>query len=280
LGKLLVDPEYQESIIHPANVIMITSIIAGITFTPIARKSPSPSTWNKKTFFLVAMMGVADALANMLLFFGLLDVESKTASILLDTEILFTVLIAVTIFRERLTLKESLTCIMIFTGSVFLPLTIGLYETGFVFSDSFGAEIIILVATAIFASDTGMARYVSEKISAERISQISAFFGGLFALCVDVTFQIPFDVNIQHLPYLLIIGILITGFSYYLMIVGLKLIGIIKTILIYSTISTFGVVFAYVFLEESITYYNILSICLIFTGIILLRKKIAKLEKD
>jgi len=90
--------------------------------------------------------------------------------------------------------------------------------------------------------------------------------------------QIPFDVNIQHIPYLLIIGVLVTGFSYYLMIVGLKLIGMIKTILIYSTISSFGVFFAFVFLGESITYYNILSICLIFTGIFLLRKKITKLE--
>ncbi len=279
LGKLLVDPAYQESIIHPVNIIMITSIIAGIIFTPIVKKSSNVSTWNKKTFLFIVMMGIADASANILLFFGLLDMESKTASIILDTEILFTIFIAIIFFHERLTIKECLICIMIFTGSIFLPVSVGLYENGFVLSSSFNAEIIVIIATAIFALDTGMARYVSEKISPERISQMSAFFGGFFALCIILIFQIPFDVHIHHIPYLLIIGVLITGFSYYLMIVGLKLIGMIKTIIIYSSISSFGVFFAFIFLDESITYYNIFSICLIITGVFLLRKKISKLDE-
>jgi len=76
-------------------------------------------------------------------------------------------------------------------GNVFLPLIVGLAENGFILSDSFGVEITVLVVAVISASDTGITRHVSRKISAKRISQISAFFGGLFALCVVIIFQIP-----------------------------------------------------------------------------------------
>jgi len=96
----------------------------------------------------------------------------------------------------------------------------------------------------------------------------------LFALCLIVGFQIPFKIDIIHMPAIAIIGIVSIGMSTALFITGLKLIGAVRTILIYSINSAFGVVLSGVFLHESVTMASVISVSLAFLGIYLLRNRL------
>ena len=91
-------------------------------------------------------------------------------------------------------------------------------------------------------------------------------------------FQIPFDVPLEQLPAIVYMGIFVSGLSYFFFVIALRLIGAIRTVLIYSTTTVFGIAFSGLFLGEEITPINIFSVIAISIGIYLLRKKFAKLE--
>ena len=61
---------------------------------------------------------------------------------------------------------------------------------------------------------------------------------------------------------------------------ALKIIGTVRTVLLYSTTAVFGVVFSGIFLAETITTIDILSLALVLTGIFLLRNRLAGKEEN
>jgi drug/metabolite transporter (DMT)-like permease len=86
------------------------------------------------------------------------------------------------------------------------------------------------------------------------------------------------NVELTQLPNILIMSIIGTGMSTLFFLMGLKLIGEMRTILLYSTTSVFGILFSWMFLSEVVTPTNIFSSMLVFAGIFLLRNKLAGTE--
>ena len=280
VGKTLVDPSYGyvEDAIHPLNLAIFLGLISGLFFTPFAKGKKSPKKIGKKFLFLVIMLGVTDVLAITTNFFGLNYTTAVNATILINTELLFSVIIALTIFKERLQKKESFPLGLIALGAIILPIIIDISENkafaeGFVFGDA-----MILLAALFFAADISIARYVSDKLPATRISQISAFAGIPFALLLMLIFQIPFEVPFGQLPAIIYMGIFVSGLSYFFFVIALRLIGAIRTILIYSSTTVFGIMLSGIFLGEEVTGLNIFSAAIIIGGIFLLRKRFAKME--
>ena len=66
----------------------------------------------------------------------------------------------------------------------------------------------------------------------------------------------------------------------FLFLTALKLIGTTRTVLLYSTNFAFGVIFAMIFLHESITMINLASIVFASAGIYLLRKRLGSIEEQ
>lgn len=280
VGKTLVDPSYGyvEDAVHPLNLAILLGLISGLFFTPFARGKKSPKKFGKKTLFFVLMLGVMDVLAITTNFFGLNHTTAINATILINTELLFTVIIAFTVFRERIKKRETFPLGLIAAGSLVLPIIIdisknGTFVSGFVFGD-----VMIIIAALFFALDISIARYVSNIVPATRISQISAFAGIPFAMFLMIIFQIPFDFPLEQMPAIVYMGIFVSGLSYFFFVIALRLIGAIRTVLIYSTTTVFGILFSGLFLGEQVTVLNILSVIVILIGIYLLRKKFAKLE--
>ena len=280
VGKTMVDPSYGyvEDAMHPLNLAILLGLISGLFFTPFAKGKKSPKKFGKKTFFLVLMLGVTDVLAISTNFFGLNYTTSINATILINTELLFTMIFAVTVFRERIQKRETFPLSLIAVGAIILPIIIDISENGIFLSGFVYGDVMIILAALFFALDISIARYVSDIIPATRISQISAFAGIPFALALMLFFQIPFDVPLEQLPSIIYMGIFVSGLSYFFFVIALRLIGAIRTVLIYSTTTVFGIAFSGLFLGEVVTYTNIFSVIAISIGIYLLRQKFAKLE--
>jgi drug/metabolite transporter (DMT)-like permease len=88
------------------------------------------------------------------------------------------------------------------------------------------------------------------------------------------------DVEWVQLPSILIMSIIGTGMSTLFFLMGLKLIGAVRTILLYSTTSMFGILFSGLILSEAITSLDIFSSALILVGIFLLRNRLAGIEEN
>jgi len=280
VGKTLVDPSYGfvEDAVHPLNLAIFLGLISGLFFTPFAKGKKLPTKFGRKPLVLVLMLGVTDVLAITTNFFGLHHTTAVNATILINTELLFTMIIAFTIFRERIEKKETFPLGLIAVGAIVLPLVIDVLENGNLTSGFVFGDLMIILAALFFAVDISIARYVSTMVSATRISQISAFAGIPFALILVLIFQVPFDLPSEQIPSIIYMGVFVSGLSYFFFVIALRLIGAIRTVVIYSTTSVFGIIFSGIFLGEQISEINMFSVAVITIGVFLLRKKFARLE--
>jgi len=267
--------------INPITLAAIIYIINGLFFTPLTKKNPdSVSKIDKKNLFLLTVIGIAEVSAIITYFFGLKESTAVNASILTNGEILFSILVAITVLRERLQKKEAPAFLLIVAGIILLPVGYDLYNNGMVLTDLVFGNLLIILSGVFVAIDINLCRYVSNKIGPKKITQIVSFVGAGFAFGLIAAFQIPFDVSVTHLPGIAIIGIFGTGMATFFFLIALRLIGTVRTVLLYSTTSTFGVIFAGILLHENITLQNVFSIVLVSAGLYLLRNRLGTIEKS
>jgi len=229
--------------------------------------------FDKKTLICILILDISEVAATATNFFGLTHTTASNASILSNTEFIFVILIAILIFHERLHKKEYLPLSMILAGAMIIPLGLDLQENNFTLDKIVFGDFLILLAAAFYAVDISIARFVSRRASATRISQLSAFAGIPFALVLVTIFQVPFDIQVAHIPSILFMGIFVTGLGYYFFVLALRFLGAIRTILIYSTTTVFGVMFAGIFLGEQITPFDVGALGIVVFGVYLLRWK-------
>ncbi|MDP3780720.1 MAG: DMT family transporter [Nitrosopumilaceae archaeon] len=280
VGKTLVDPQNTDiESLNPINLALVVGLIAGLFFTPLAKNQTSPRKIDKKTLIFILLLGVSEVAATTTNFFGLAHTTATNASILSNTEFIFAILIAIMIFHERLHKKEYLPLAMILGGAIVIPLSLDLQENNFSLDKIVFGDFLILLAALFYAIDISIARFVSRRAPVARISQISAFAGVPFALLLILIFQVPFDIQVPHIPSILFMGIFVTGLGYYFFVLALRFLGAIRTILIYSTTTVFGVMFAGIFLGEQITLFDVSALGIVIFGVYLLRSRLAKMEE-
>jgi drug/metabolite transporter (DMT)-like permease len=279
LSKALLVPTDQITTeLNPITVSFFIFIINGLFFSSFTRKSGSIKKIRKKDLLFLTLIGIAESSALITYFFGLRDSTAINASVLNNGEIMFSILLALVIFRERLQKMERIPFSMIIIGMVVLPIGYDFYTNGITMSKLVFGDMLLLLAGFFWALDINMSNYVSDRISSQRITQIASFVAGLFALGLILAFQIPFEIDFAHMPTIAVIGIVSIGMSTALFITGLKLIGAVRTILIYSINSAFGVILSSVFLHETVSIASILSVSVAFLGLYLLRNRLANKE--
>lgn len=262
--------------INPITLVFVIYIINGIFFTPLAKNSePYSKIGNKNLIFLI-LIGSAEVLGLITYFFGLKDSTATNAAILNNSEIIFSILIAITVLRERLQKKELAPFSIVIIGMVVLPIGFDFYQSGMILTNLVTGDFLILLSGLFFALDINISKYVSDRLDSKRITQITSFVAGGFALGLILFFQIPFDISFSHIPGIVVSGILGTGLSTLLFIVALRLIGAVRTIILYSTSSVFGVILAGIFLHETITIVNVFSMILVLSGIYLLKDRMSE----
>lgn len=262
--------------INPVVLSCIIYLIIGLFFTPVTRNTAPIKNINKKDLLVVAMVGVAEVIALITYFIGLKTSTAVNASILTNGEIIFSILITMTIFRERLQQREIIPFMLIVVGIALLPVANDLYQNGMVLNELVFGDLLILLSGLFYAIDINLSRYVTSKMDARRITQLGSFSAATIALGAVAIFQIPFEVSLSQIPSIVIIGIFGIGIATFFFYTSLKLIGAIRTVLIYSTSTIFGMIFAAVFLHEIIFISNMASIALVSIGMYLLRNRVGQ----
>jgi drug/metabolite transporter (DMT)-like permease len=275
LSKALLVPNDQITTeLNPIAISFSIFIIIGLFFSPFTTKSGSIKKIRKKDLLFLTLIGIAESSALITYFFGLRNSTALNASVLNNSELMFAILIAIIIFREKLQKMERIPCTMIIIGMLILPIGYDFYSNGITMSKIVFGDVLLLLAGLFWSLDIIMSHHISSRVSSKRITQLSSFLAGIFALCLILGLQIPFKIDIMHMSSIAIVGIVSIGMSNVLFVTGLKLIGAVRTILIYSINSAFGVIFSGVFLHENITTVSILSVSIAFLGVYLLRNRL------
>ena len=280
------------------SVSSLTYIIAGLSLVPFLKFSsnnpnPNPNsnnniiestentlnneiTWtnnnNKKNYSLLLLTSLCGAvIAPILFFYGLSNTSASDSSILVSGEILFSILLATIFFNEKIIKREIIAVILVLFGIVILT-------TNMQFSNSFLelniGNILIVGATLFWALDNNISKIISKTIHIPKIIVLKSLIGGslLFILTMVIFGIEEFEVDIFHIPYLVFAGSMGFGVSLFFFLNSLKRIGTVKTMLLFSTSSIFGMIFATVFLNENITIYQIIAVAVILSGCYLVKR--------
>jgi drug/metabolite transporter (DMT)-like permease len=281
------------------SVSSLTYIIAGLSLVPFLKFSstnsnPNPNSnnntiestentlnnvikWtnknnNKKNYSLLLLTSLCGAvIAPILFFYGLSNTSASDSSILINGEILFSILLAIVFFNEKLIKREIIAVILVLFGIVILT-------TNMQFSNSFLelniGNILIVGATLFWALDNNISKIISKTIHIPKIIVLKSLIGGslLFMLTMVIFGIEEFEVDIFHIPYLVFAGSMGFGVSLFFFLNGLKRIGTVKTMLLFSTSSIFGMIFATIFLNENITIYQIIAVTVILSGCYLVKR--------
>ncbi|MGI0093015.1 MAG: DMT family transporter, partial [Nitrosotalea sp.] len=271
-------PTLAKPVISNINVLLLSSIaylIAALTFTPIAKKAKT--TLAKKDYIILVIISVCGAAAAPYLYFlGLHQSSAADTSLLSNVEIMFTVLFGLIFFKERLRPVGFIAIAMVILGVVIIT-------TDFQLSGSFlqlnAGHFFILGSMALWALDNNLSRIISIKMDTARLVQLKSVIGGLILLGTVLLLGVPFDISPSEIPYVILLSAIGFGGSLYFFLQSLKRIGTIRTIVIFSTSSIFGLVFASIFLHEQISLYQTIAIVIMLGGIYMINRKESIREK-
>jgi len=271
-------PTIAKPVISDINVLLLSSIaylIAALTFTPIARKTKTALV-KKDYIVLVAISICGAAAAPYLYFLGLHQSSASDTSLLSNVEIMFTVLFGLLFFKERLRPVGFISVALVLSGVVIIT-------TNLQFSGSLShlnaGHFFILGSMVLWALDNNLSRIIATRIDTARLVQLKSAIGGLILLATVFLLGIPFDIKASQIPPVILLSAIGFGGSLYFFLQSLKRIGTIRTIMIFSMASVFGLVFASVFLHEQISAYQAGAIAIMLTGIYMINRKESMKEK-
>src|SRR3989337_483402 len=253
------------STVNPLLLSSMIYLIAAVTLTPLAHKQPFPA--NKKNCLLILAIAICGAvIAPSLFFVGLTHASASDAALIANGEVFFSVLLAVMFFRERLRLVGWIAIILVLAGMVIG--TTNLNFADFTLQQIHYKDMLLILSMLFWGLDNNLSRYLAQKMNVANIVQIKSAIGGIMLFVIALlVFQVDINVGVDQIIPILVLGSIGFAASLYFFLHGLKRIGTIRTITIFSMSSVFGLVAASIFLGEQISEYQIMAAGIMILGV-------------
>ncbi|ASJ12667.1 DMT family transporter [Thermococcus thioreducens] len=267
--------------VHPlvvAGSIYLTAgvVLMVIRYTPVKdrileqlkSKVATQDSFSRKDFLLLGVIALFGSfLAPLLFMFGLDRTTAVNASLLLNTETLFTVILALLLFGEKISRRGAIGILFILVGAVVVSTEslVGVHLT-----EGLLGNALVVLASLSWAIDNNLSKLLSLKRDLLLVTSLKGLLGGSALLSLAVLFSIPLDIPLESLPYLLTVGSLSIGFSIVLFLFALREIGAMKTGAIFATSSLMGAVTAFLVLGESFTGIKAIFGMVMLVGVYLL----------
>ncbi len=212
--------------------------------------------------YTVAMV-VLDIAAPIFLMYGIANTTSANVSLLNNFEIVATSVIALMLFKERISKRLWSAILLVTAASIIL---------GFEGSSSFmfnKGSLFVLAACICWGIENNCTRSISDK-SSEQIVVIKGLFSGVGSLIVALICGEWFPPAVYILAVMLL-GFVAYGLSINFYIRAQKTLGAAKTSAFYSIAPFLGVGFSFIILGERplLQFYAALTIMIISTVIMI-----------
>jgi drug/metabolite transporter (DMT)-like permease len=257
-------------VIDPLALTAIVYTVSGLALIPAAKPSFSlKGEYDYLYILIVTILG--GVLAPVLLMYGLQQTAASTAAILTNGEIVFTLALSSIFFGEKLQgWIGSFAFILIVTGLV-IATTEDFRALESILELNPG-NVMILTSMLIWALDNNISRRLTLNVSPAKIAMVKSLLGGLILLSIALAMGKGSAISaIKYDMWILIIAMSISGFggALLLFLEGIKRIGTVRTMSMFSMTPIFGIVIAALALGESITELQGIATALIIFGIIL-----------
>jgi drug/metabolite transporter (DMT)-like permease len=259
--------------IDPLALSAVVYTIAGLGLIPFAKASFRLDS-RRDYYYLAIITAFGAVAAPVLLLYGLEQTTASDAAILVNGEIVFTIILSAIFFGEKPHGKSGLIAVVLVVIGLFIATSdLQLSETILKFN---AGNIMILASMAMWAVDNNVSRRLTSNVSPAKIAMVKSLAGGLVMLAAALALgKGPAIAGIEPTLWLIIVGMAISGFggALLLFLEGIKRIGTVKTMSVFSMTPIFGIVIAALALGESISVFQGLATGLIIFGILLVMRR-------
>jgi drug/metabolite transporter (DMT)-like permease len=257
--------------IDPLALTAVVYTISGLSLIPFAKASFAFE--RRDDYFYVLIVTIfGGVLAPVLLMYGLEETAASTAAILTNGEIVFTIALSSIFFGEKPHGRAGLFAVILVVIGLFIATTEDLKALESIVQLKTG-NIMILAAMFMWAIDNNVSRRLTSRASPAKIAMVKSLAGGLVLIAIALALgKGSIIVGIKYDMWILIVGMSIAGFggALLLFLEGIKRIGTVRTMSMFSLTPVFGIVIAALALGESITVFQGIATGLIILGIILI----------
>ena len=255
-------------------------LLFGIHLSPIHKKllalfetpTETETTISKEDYRILAFVILfGSVLAPLMLLYGLNETTAINASLLLNTESLFTVLIALAFLKERGLRKDYLAIVLLLVGVVFLTTKGEFHEL--TLSTDLTGSLLVVGACFSWGIDNNLSRLLSKKRDLVKVTGLKCSIGGAVLLSVALLLGINPRIPVISIPYILSVGAFSIAFSILLFLFSLREIGSMRTGVVFSVSSVFGALFAFIVLREALLPIQLLAGLVMLIGVYVLFKK-------
>lgn len=267
--------------VNPTVVAGMIYLVAGILLfglhlTPLCPKiltkletSETEPKITKKDIRVLAFVAICGSiLAPFLLLNGLNITTAVNASLLLNAESLFTVLIAYVFLKERCARKEYIGILMLLVGVIFVT-TNGAFQK-LSLSENIVGNILILGACLFWGIDNNLSKFLSKKRDIIMVTGLKCLIGGLALTGLSALLRFSFEIPLASIPYILFVGAFSIAFSILFFLFSLRKIGAMRTGVIFSLSSLFGAVLSFLALRETFSLIQLAAGLVMLLGIYVL----------
>ena len=264
---------------NPITLVLIIYVVNSMLFFPYhkvrKKQDHKKSKIEKYSILLLIGLGIAEVSGTLSYTIGLQNTSATNASILVNSETIFDILLGLMIFRERLDKKEIIPFVLIVLGSILIPIYSDLSDNNWQISGFVTGDFLIMLAGFFYCIDTFIAKKLDDSVKIRHIVHIMSCTGAIVVLCMMVLLEIPFDITLEQISIMSLVGFLGIGITMVFFVMALRLIGAVRTVLIYSTTIVFSMIYSIIALSESISFLNIMSVGIVILGLVMLRNKIS-----
>ena len=261
--------------VNPLVLSGLVYTVSGIALIPFAKASFKFAN-RQEYLYLSIITALGGVGAPALLLFGLQITPASDASILANGEVIFTIALSALFFGERPKGRIGVLAVVMVTAGLFIATTdLNLSQT--ILSLRQG-NLLILAAMLMWGIDNNISRRLTlgPTVSPAKVAMTKSLFGGLILLAIALLMHLQRDIAAISLSLWVVIVLMsVTGFggALLLFLEGIKRIGTIKTMSVFSLTPVFGITAATVALHESISIFQILATGIIIAGIGLVSRR-------
>ena len=224
----------------------------------------------RKDYLILLITAIAGSvIAPFIYLNGLKEITAVNASLLMNAEVIFIIIIGIFFLNERFQRKEVYGLILLLIGTIFLAINGDIRN--FSVTQSFGT-LLVIIAAFFWSIDTTMSKFLSNKRDLLGVSALKCSIGGLVLLIISLLLGLNLSIPINHIPYLLFIGLVSIGFSFVMIYYAIRKIGSTRTGSIFPFSSLFGAIFAFLILNEPFTFLQLLFGLLMILGVYIIYK--------
>lgn len=230
----------------------------GMSILSVADKSNKGEKLEQHDLPFVIGMIVLDIAAPVFLMLGISYGTSANASLLGNFEIVATTIIALFIFKEKVSKRLWTAISLISFSSILLS-----FEGEGSFSFSYGS-LFVIAATICWGLENNCTKSISDK-DTYQIVVLKGVFSGLGALVIALIKRETMP-ELMYIAVALLLGFVAYGLSIFMYVRAQNVIGAAKTSAYYAVAPFIGAFLSFVFLHERLTGVYLISLLVMTAG--------------